>query len=70
MTESVKCIDCLHLRLRDNPKMAGLGFGNCASKPMHKFQSVVWARVCERFRFAGDESVKTRVEYYEKRGIT
>lgn len=67
MTEAVRCIECLGLKLRENPKMAALGFGQCTHKPPHEFQSVVFQRDCKRFRPDTADKVQGRVDWYNKR---
>lgn len=68
MTNEVRCIDCTRLRLRENPKMAALGFGQCERKPAWEFSSVTFARQCDRFMAERADKVQARVDWYEKRG--
>lgn len=64
---AVRCIECDRLKLRDNPKMAALGFGQCNALKPWQFNSVEFTRDCDRYKPADGTTVKGRLDWYEKR---
>lgn len=62
---TVQCITCQHFSLRKAGRMASHGFGNCAKKPSHQFESATYQRACDKHSELEAEAVSKRKTWVE-----
>ena len=65
---TVQCVDCLNFKLREARAMAAHGFGLCAHKPTHHFESATRPQECDRFSPGAAEVVASRREWLSMPG--
>jgi hypothetical protein len=62
------CLRCAHLDLRSHPQHAAIGLGQCKRQPLPGvFEVIARDRDCAMFQAADDQTVETRLKWWEGR---
>lgn len=63
----IRCLECAHITMRDHPKHANEGFGQCKLKAIPgQFVSYLYRRDCTNFKRADEDKILRRYAWQDQ----